>query len=115
MFGRITGIKDAMLTGMAKPHLQEVLAPYGTLQSLSLDSNQRRVAVVMHLNGDAELTEVAVENYQIQRDGDQTWVQTPAEAFTSSRPWVAALLNNVVAGKRIEIPAPYAKYAQTLL
>jgi hypothetical protein len=115
MFGRITAIKDAMLAGMAKPHLQEMLAPYGTLRALSLDSSQRRVVLVVHLNGDTEPTEISVENYRIQRENGHVWIETPTEAFTSSRAWVAAVLNRLVAGKRTEIPAAYAKYVQTLL
>lgn len=104
-----------MLAGMAKPFLQKVLAPYGTLRALSMDSVQRRVVLVVDLSGETEPTEVAVENYRIQREGAQVWIETPAEAFTSSRVWLAALLNNVVAGKRIEIPAAYARYAEMLL
>lgn len=98
----LNAAKDALASKAAKHYLKGLVARYGELHSISLDSQKKRVAFVCLLHGETEPLRVTVDRYVLRQAGDQQFVEVLA--CSCDRPWVHRLLEDYAIGRRIELP-----------
>ena len=95
--------KDALTSATARKFLNARMARYGEVRSLRIDSQRRTVAVTCDLVGESSPIEVEVGRYELEREDGRDFIRVAG--CTSSRPWIAHLLEDFVEGRRFELPA----------
>ena|SRR5258708_6226446 len=109
----IHGRKDASVSLILEKLLETQLARYGRLLELKIDSRQNSASVIVHLKGELEAVQVAVEEYELGQDDKGTFV-TVKRARTS-REWLTLVLEDFLLNKRFPLPEEYAAYARMVL
>jgi len=97
-----TAAKDAMASRGAQSYLNTLIAPYGKLTELRIDSKRQSVEGVCLLHGESIPISMKVGKYVIENVGAKKFVH--ATHCTCSRPWAESLLKNFVEGKKVELP-----------
>lgn len=97
-----TAAKDAMASRGAQTYLNKLIAPYGKLTELRIDSKRQTVEGVCLLHGESVPISVKVGKYVLESVGSKTFVH--ATACTCSRPWAQSLLQDFVEGRKVEVP-----------
>ena len=100
--------KDLLTSKAARTYANNLIARYGKVDELTIDSKNRRVRVVCSLDGETGPISVDVDNYRLENVGGKTYVVV--EACRCSRRWVETLLIDQVRGKKYELP-PWAAAA----
>lgn len=100
--------KDMMASNAARLYLDKMVAPYGKLQELRIDSGNHTARLVCLLHGETSAITIEIDPYEIETAGGKTFVK--ARACLCSRPWLEKLLNDFVCGRRFELP-PWAAAA----
>jgi hypothetical protein len=95
--------KDAMASKAAQSYLNNLIARYGTVQELKIDSRAKTLAAVCLLNGERTPITVRADRYVIERAGDKTFVRV--ESCYCDRPWIQNLLSDFAKDRRIELPS----------
>lgn len=104
MLGRIAkGMKDGALGLALKAYLNDRLSDYGEVLDCSVDTTKSRISVRALLKGERDPINVAVERYELTREGER--VYATLHAFSSSRPWITMLVSKVFTGKRYKLPS----------
>lgn len=98
-----TAAKDAVASQAARTYLNGLVARYGHVRELKIDSRAKAVAAVCELLGEAEPVVVRVESYRIVAEGDLRFVEITE--CSCSRPWLQNLLHDHVRGRRLKLPA----------
>ena len=97
-----TAAKDAMASRGAQSYLNGVIAAYGKLSELRIDSKRQTVVAVCLLHGESVPLTVNVGKYSLESVGTKTFVQI--SQCTSNRPWAQALVRDFAEGRRWELP-----------
>lgn len=84
-------------------YLNSLLAPYGKLTELRINSKARSIEGVCLLDGESSPIAIAVGSYVIEVDGSKRILRVVE--CTCSRAWAQALLKNLVEGRPLELPA----------
>ncbi len=95
--------KDRLASQAARAYAAEWLRPYGTLESLVIDSAQRRIELVVRLEGEATAVAVTIERYETVRHERGTALRVLESS--ASRVWLAAVLRDHLHGKPLRLPA----------
>lgn len=95
--------KDAMASRAAQAYVNGRISRYGQLQDFRLDSTQRRMEATCVLHGEPAPITVTVERYRIHESGGRKFIEI--ESCRCARPWLQALLDDFVRGRKIELPA----------
>lgn len=103
-----TAAKDALTSKAARVYVNNLIARYGKVQDLAIDSRNRRVRLICELDGETVPVTIDVDEYEIHAEGQKRFVQV--NACRCSRRWVETLLIDYVRGKRFELP-PWAAAA----
>ena len=104
----IHAAKDLLTSKAARVYVNNLIARYGKVDELNIDSRQRKVRLVCMLDGEALPVTVEVERYEIHSEGPKRFVEIGA--CRCSRRWVETLLLDYVKGRRFELP-PWAAAA----
>jgi len=96
-------IKDRVLSKAARLYCNTLLARYGSVQELHIDSAQRSMQIVCLLEGESAAIGVTVERYEVTREGGETFVQVMASR--STRSWVQHFLEDHIHGRKFPLPA----------
>ena len=96
-------MKDAVTSKAAQTFVNQRIARYGEVQSLKIDSKQKRVEVVCQLIGEATPITVSVDGYEL-RDGPDGGKLLRVRACSASRPWLANLLADQAVGREFPVP-----------
>ena len=96
-------LKDHVTSKAALMHCNQLLARYGTVQDLRIDSARRSMEVVCLLKGETAPITVTVERYEIGDAGGEKFVRV--EASRCSRPWVQHFLEDHVYGRKFPLPS----------
>lgn len=99
----IHAAKDLLTSKAARMYANNLIARYGKVQDLSIDSRKRRVRVVCLLDGEPLPVTIEIESYEIHTEGPKRFVEV--QSCSCSRRWVETLLVDFVKGKRYELPA----------
>jgi hypothetical protein len=100
--------KDALASRAALAWANTLIARYGRVQNLAIDSQRKTVEVSCLLNGEATPITIRINSYVVEAERDKKFIR--ATGFTCSRPWLQSLLTDFGHRKRIELP-PWAAEA----
>ena len=95
--------KDALTSQGAKTWANKLIARYGSVQELKIDSRRKTIEVECVLAGEVSPITIKVENYVIETD-DSGKRFIRATALTCSRPWLQNILTDFCT-QRFELPA----------
>ena len=105
--------KDLALSQGLRIALDKVLEPYGRSTDFRLDSKHRNIELTVQLHGEVQPLQVMVRGYRIIVEGDRYFVE--AGEIVTSREWLNTALEKYGFGRRVEIPARYARVAEQLI
>ncbi|HXD01044.1 MAG TPA: hypothetical protein VN048_17010 [Verrucomicrobiae bacterium] len=97
--------KDALASQAARVWVNNLIARYGKVQDLKIDSRQKTLEVSCLLDGESSPITIRVENYTVENEGDKKFLR--ATRFSCTRPWLQNLLTDFGHQQRIELP-PWA-------
>jgi len=95
--------KDALASRAAQTWANTLLARYGRVQELKIDSRRKTLEASCLFDGEATPITVKIENYSVEADGDKKFLR--ATTFTCTRPWLQSILSDHGPRQRIELPA----------
>ncbi len=104
----IHAAKDMIASKAARAYVNNLIARYGKVEELAIDSRNRRIRVTCSLDGESVPVTIDVERYIIHEDGPKRMIEL--DACRCSRRWIETLLIDFVKGRRFEIP-PWATAA----
>lgn len=85
-----------------------LIARYGQVQELKIDSRLKTVAVTCLLEGEVTPITIKVENYVVETERGKKFIR--ATGFSCTRPWLQNVLMDFGPKQRIELP-PWAAAA----
>ena len=97
--------KDALASQATKVWANTLIARYGKVQDLKIDSVRKTVEVTCLLDGEISPVTIRIENYTVETEGDKKFIR--ATHFSCTRPWLQNLLKDFGHRQRIELP-PWA-------
>jgi hypothetical protein len=97
--------KDALASQAAKVWANTLIARYGKVQDLKIDSGRKTVEVSCLLDGEISSVTIRIENYTVETEGDKKFFR--ATNFSCTRPWLQNFLADYGPHQRIELP-PWA-------
>jgi hypothetical protein len=100
--------KDALTSRSAQVWANNLIARYGKVQALKIDSRLKTLEVTCLLDGEATPITVKIENYRVETEGDKKFIH--ATQFSCTRPWLQKFLADHGYRQRIELP-PWAAAA----
>jgi hypothetical protein len=103
-----TAAKDALASRAAIVWANTLLARYGTVQDLKIDSRRKTVEVSCLLDGELAPITIRIGNYVVETEHDKRFIR--ATEFSCTRPWLQRFLTDFGHRHRIELP-PWAAAA----
>jgi hypothetical protein len=100
--------KDALASRAAQVWANKLIARYGKVQNLRIDSRRKTVEVSCLLDGELTPITVRIENYVVETERDKKFIR--ATGFSCTRPWLHRFLTDFGHRQRIELP-PWAATA----
>ncbi len=104
--------KDSSVSLIAERMLRKYVEPYGHLIGCALNSRERTASATVLLKGEAEPIRIDVQEYELGQLGTKSFVTV--KRIQATRPWLTALLQDFVVGRRLDIPDQYASYVRML-
>jgi hypothetical protein len=99
----LSDAKDRLLERVALPILNRTLvAPYGQVLRLRLDSTEKRAEILVDLDGERDPVEVVVGRYELRRLGSETFLTI--QAISTSRAWMTSLAERNLVGRSLKLP-----------
>ena len=95
--------KNFMAGKAAQLYVNNLIKRHAVLQDLKIDAQNKTVEIVCLLHGETEPIRIRVDQYLVQKRGEQHFVQIVK--CTCSRPWVQSLVEDFVQGRPVEIPS----------
>jgi hypothetical protein len=99
----LSALKDKITSKAAQAHCNTLLARYGRVQELRIDSAERRMELVCQLEGEASSIAVTVERYEITEEGGEKFVHVASTRC--ARPWVQHFLEDHIHGRKFPLPS----------
>ena len=99
----ISAFKDRVASQAARLHCNKLLARYGAVKELRIDSARRRMEVVCLLEGETAPIAVTVEKYEITDEAGKKFVHIATTRC--ARPWVQHFLEDHVYGRKFPLPS----------
>ena len=100
--------KDALASRAAQVWANKLIARYGKVEDLRIDSRRKTVEVSCWLEGEATSITIRIENYVVETEMNKRFLR--ATEFHCTRPWLQKFLTDFGHQKRIELP-PWAAAA----
>jgi len=100
--------KDAFTGVAARKYINGRIERYGAVTDLKIDSRRKTLEATCELRGETTPITVRIGRYEIEHVDEKDFIR--AADCTCSRPWIANLLEDLVEGRRFEIPG-WAKTA----
>ncbi len=101
----LNAAKDAVASRAAQAWANTLIARYGKVQDLRIDSRQKTLEVSCLLEGETSPITVRIENYVLETEGEKKFLR--ATAFSCTRPWLHKVLADHGPRQRLELP-PWA-------
>ena len=95
--------KDALASRVAQTWANNLIARYGKIEELKIDSRRKTLEVSCQLEGEPTPITIEIERYTIETEGDKKFIR--ATGFTCTRPWLQNVLMDFGSRQRIELPA----------
>ena len=100
--------KDALASQAAQVWANNLIARYGKVQDLKIDSRRKTMEVSCLLDGELTPITIKIESYVVEIEPDKKFLR--ATDFSCTRPWLQNLLRDFGPRQRIELP-PWAAAA----
>ena len=100
--------KDALASRAAQVWANNLIARYGKVQDLKIDSRRKTMEISCLLDGEPTPITIRIENYVVETERDKKFLR--ATDFSCTRPWLQNLLRDFGPRQRIELP-PWAAAA----
>jgi len=100
--------KDALASRAAQVWANTLIARYGKVQDLKIDSGRKTMEVSCLLDGESTPITIKIENYVVEIERDKKFIR--ATGFSCTRPWLQNFLMDFGHRQRIELP-PWAAAA----
>jgi len=97
--------KDAMASRAARTWANQLIARYGQVQNLQIDSAGKSAEVTCQLEGEATPITIKIGHYDVETEGEKKFIR--ASGFSCTRPWLQNVLVDFGSRRRIELP-PWA-------
>lgn len=94
--------KNALASKAAQVYLKGLLARYGEVEEVKIDSENQTISLTVHLKGEATSITAQVGHYEIHQVGAKKFIEI--SKCRCSRAWMQALMEDFTAGRRIELP-----------
>lgn len=94
--------KDAIAARAAQSYLNNLIARYGSVQRLKLDSGKGQAEIVCLLEGEVSPITISVTRYEVEAAGGRKYVRV--SGCTCSRPWLEKVIADYAVGRRFELP-----------
>ena len=94
--------KDALTSRSAQVWANNLIARYGKVQALKIDSRLKTLEVTCLLDGESSPITVRIENYVVETEGNKKFLR--ATTFSCTRPWLQNVLTDQGPRQRIELP-----------
>jgi hypothetical protein len=101
----LNAAKDVLASKAAQTWANSLIARYGKVQNVKLDSRRKTVEISCLLDGEPTPITIKIENYMIEIERDKKYIR--ATNFSCTRPWLQTLLTDFGPKQRIELP-PWA-------
>ncbi len=95
--------KDALASRAAQVWANRLIARYGKVQGLTIDSRRKTVEVSCLLDGELAPITIRIGNYVVETEQNKTFIR--ASDFSCTRVWLQNFLNDHGHRHRIELPA----------
>jgi hypothetical protein len=95
--------KDALTSRAAQAWANNLIARYGTVQELKIDSRHKTVEVTCQLEGESTPITIRIESYVLEIEGNRKFIR--ATGFSCTRPWLQHFLTDFGSRQRIELPS----------
>jgi hypothetical protein len=106
--GFLSASKDRLVETMAPGVLNSgLLAPYGRVTDLKLQSDAGELDLTLELNGEVEPLRVHIQEYELIKESGR--MHLLIHRIKTSRPWLTALAENLAVGRKLELPPEVAK------
>ena len=106
-------LKDMAMSTLAAPVLGKYLQPYGKLETLAINSAEKRIVIQVLPKGEDRSITVTVCGGAIMSMGGKPFFIW--ESVVVSRPWIKQLLEDFLSEKRIALPASAAAILSKVL
>jgi len=100
--------KDALTSRAAQTWANNLIARYGKVQDLKIDSRRKTMEVSCLLDGEPTPITIKIENYTVETEQGKKFIR--ATGFSCTRPWLQNFLMDFGPRQRIELP-PWAAAA----
>ena len=100
--------KDALTSRAAQTWANNLIARYGKVHDLKIDSRRKTLEVSCQLEGEVAPITIKVGHYVVEAEGDKRFLR--ASDFSCSRPWLQNVLADHASTRRVELP-PWAASA----
>ena len=81
----LNALKDRVTSNAARLHCNNLLARYGTVQELCIDSARQRMEIVCLLEGETAPIAVTVEKYEITTEGGKKFIHVRGASSRTTR------------------------------
>ena len=112
--GFLHNAKDLLIESTAPAILnQTLMADYGKITTLELDSRAKKLHVEALLRGESEPIRVEIDSYELeQRNGD---VYLKIKQISTSREWITTLARQELVNRPIRLPRQFSGLVGRLL
>ena len=104
----LNAAKDALASRAAQLWANKLIARYGKVQNLKIDSRRKTVEITCLLAGEPTPITIRIGNYVVETERDKKFLR--ATNFSCTRPWLQNFLTDFGHRHRIELP-PWAAAA----
>lgn len=98
-------VKDSLTSRAAQKFLAAKFERYGSLDSVRIESREKRITLEFTLLGETSPTRIFVDNYLLTKVGGETHL-TLAK-LRCERPWLQHALEDWVQGKSFPVPGGF--------
>lgn len=105
--------KDKALSKSLELLAESAVSRYGRLISIRLNSLNRTVELEVMLKGESAPLSIKMNEYEIITEEGKHYLT--CSDISVSREWMKILAEDLLKGKRLEVPAKYAKLVEAVI
>ena len=98
----LDNIKDKFTSTTAKIFLSSKFERYGKMLDLNIDSTGKNIHLKLQLKGEDVPITIKIIDYHIVEEEDKVFIQI--KRVESSKEWVSLIAEDLLIGKKIELP-----------
>ena len=98
----LDNIKDKFTSTTAKFFLSSKFERYGKMLDLNIDSTGKNIHLKLQLKGEDVPITIKIIGYNIVEEEDKVFIQI--KRVESSKEWVSLIAEDLLIGKKIELP-----------